>query len=460
MALTLLSGAVYGQVPAANGTSDGNYNTGVGQYALGGPAVSNGGLYNSAVGEQALSANTSGTYNTAVGYWALINANSNSNTAVGANTLKQDITGAANTAVGNSALYFNSSGQNNTATGSQALFKNDDENTGASGNTADGANAMNNNTSGNNNTAVGYQSLQGYTGPDGASGSDNTAIGAAALYSYSTGSSNTASGQNALYSNTTGGSNTATGSAALYYNASGSNNTADGEGAMYGATGSNNTAVGQNALKGSVTGTGNTAFGYEAGLNVTSGSDNIEIGNAGTTADNKVIRIGTKDIQKKTYIAGIYSNTAVSGLAVVIGSNGELGAVSSSERFKTAIAPMGSTTAKLQKLRPVTFHYKADALGTLRYGLIAEEVAKVYPELVIRDEKGRVDGVRYDELAPMLLNELQRQQKVVAAQAQEIGDLKQQERQFATQSEVQELKRQLQAALAALQAKDRLVAQR
>jgi hypothetical protein len=125
---------------------------------------------------------------------------------------------------------------------------------------------------------------------------------------------------------------------------------------------------------------------------------------------------------------------------VVVGSNGELGAVSSSERFKTAIAPMGSSTAKLQQLRPVTFHYKTDFKGTLRYGLLAEEVAKVYPELVVRDEKGRIDGIRYDELAPMLLNEVQRQ-------ASEIRDLQQQ---MAV----------IRAAVVKLQPKDERVAQR
>ena len=109
-------------------------------------------------------------------------------------------------------------------------------------------------------------------------------------------------------------------------------------------------------------------------------------------------------------IAGIYGNSSVSGLPVVIDSDGQLGTVSSSDRFKTDIAPMESTSANLQGLRPVTFRYKADRHGTLRYGLIAEDVATVYPELVVRDREGRIDGVRYDELAPMLLNEVQLRQ--------------------------------------------------
>jgi hypothetical protein len=176
-----------------------------------------------------------------------------------------------------------------------------------------------------------------------------------------------------------------------------------------------------------------------------------------------VIRIGTEvptALQTKTYIAGIYDNTAVVGIGVVIDSNGQLGTVSSSERFKTDIAPMGSNTSKLQQLRPVTFHYKADPQGTQRYGLIAEEVATVYPELVVRDKNGRIDGVRYDELAPMLLNEVQQAQMKIAAQDAEISQLKQQQKNFATQAELNDLKQQLQAALAALRSKDQLVAQR
>jgi hypothetical protein len=138
----------------------------------------------------------------------------------------------------------------------------------------------------------------------------------------------------------------------------------------------------------------------------------------------------------------------------------QLGVTVSSERFKTDIAPMGSNSVKLQALRPVTYKLKSDATGTRQYGLIAEEVAKAYPELVIRDQNGRIDGVRYDELAPMLLNELQKQQATAAAQAAEIRDLKRQQARFATQSEVKDLKQQLQAALLKLHADGALVAKR
>jgi hypothetical protein len=126
--------------------------------------------------------------------------------------------------------------------------------------------------------------------------------------------------------------------------------------------------------------------------------------------ESGTIRIGTTSTQTKTSIAGIYG-TSVTGSAVVVSSTGQLGVTVSSERYKTAIAPMGSDTAKLEQLRPVSFKLKSDATATRQYGLIAEEVAKVYPELVIRDQNGRIDGVRYDELAPMLLNEVQKQRR-------------------------------------------------
>jgi trimeric autotransporter adhesin len=155
-----------------------------------------------------------------------------------------------------------------------------------------------------------------------------------------------------------------------------------------------------------------------------------------------VIRIGVQGTQVATYVAGIYGNP-VTGSAVVVSSTGQLGVTVSSERFKTAIVPMRSDTSKLGQLRPVSFKLKSDATGTRRYGLIAEEVAKVYPELVIRDESGRIDGVRYDELAPMLLNDERN-----AVQAAQIRELTQRQKQF----DIQELHlRDLQRKLALMQ---------
>ena len=285
--------------------------------------------------------------------------------------------GSYNTAVGWQALYSNtltfnpqngeaSYGQLNTAVGNQALFAN---------------------TTGDNNTAVGYQALLG-SSPG--TGSYNTALGEYALWGTSTGSYNTGLGQDALDNNTTGNYNTASGAFALYDGKTGLRNTATGYGALFHTAGSSNTAL-----------------GFEAGYNLTTGSNNIEISNLGVAGDTGTIRIGVQGTQTLTYVAGIYGHP-LTGSAVVVTSSGELGVVTSSERFKTAISPMGSDTAKLGLLRPVTFKLKTDSTGTRQYGLIAEEVAKVYPELVIRNEAGRIDGVRYDELAPMLLNELQK----------------------------------------------------
>jgi Chaperone of endosialidase len=207
-------------------------------------------------------------------------------------------------------------------------------------------------------------------------------------------------------------------------------------------SGGQNVAVGYEALINS-TGDNNIAVGYQGGFNLTIGSNNIDIGSVGVAGESDVIRIGTKGTHKITVIAGINSSK-VTGSVVYVTPTGRLGVLASSERFKTAIEPIGDRTGKLQMLRPVSFHLKADPKGVVQYGLIAEEVAKVYPELVIRDEKGRIDGVRYDELAPMLLNEMQKKN---AAQDAELRDLK---RQVAVMS----------AALEKLQEKNQLVAQR
>jgi hypothetical protein len=292
-------------------------------------------------------------------------------------------------------------------------------NTTGNSNSAFGALALVSNTTGNNNTASGANALTANT-----IGNDNTASGSSALGSNTTGDGNTASGQDALQNNTTGISNTAYGVGALQTNTGGTENTASGFLALFSnATGGDNTASGFTALNNNTTGGNNIAMGYQAGARLTTGNNNIDIGNLGVAAESNVIRIGTKGIQTEAYIAGIY-NHALSGNVVVVTAAGRLGVQAvSSERFKTAIAPMGSNTAKLEELRPVTFHLKTDPKGALQYGLIAEEVAKVYPELVMRGEKGRIDGVRYDELAPMLLNEVQQLQQKIADQDAKISKL-------------------------------------
>jgi hypothetical protein len=224
------------------------------------------------------------------------------------------------------------------------------------------------------------------------------------------------------------------------------------------------------ALAANTTGSNNIAEGYHAGYNLTTGSNNIDIGSPGVKAESGVIRIGTitgtTSTQSAAYIAGIYGvTTGTAGTAVFIDSSGQLGTVSSSIRYKEDVQPMAEASERLLQLRPVKFRYKkADASGEkpVQYGLIAEEVAEVYPELVVRDATtGRIDGVRYEELAPMLLNEAQRQQQMIAAQAKanaaqalEIRDLKQQV------AELNDLKREMRAALQELKSKDQLVAKR
>ena len=393
------------------------------------------------------------------------------NTGVGYSALSSDSTGNQNTAVGTYALYWNSSGSSNSAAGYMALACN----TTGSSNTANGNFALSSFFSlggivsctsgfatGDGNTASGALALAAAT-----SGSYNTASGVQSLESNTEGNKNTASGYLALYSNTTGSYNTASGYEALYYNVDGIRNSASGDWGLYSNThGSDNTASGQAALYSNTTGSSNIGLGANAGYNVTSGSNNIEIGNKGTSGDSGTIRIGTSGTQTATYIAGI-QNAKVTGAAVYVTASGQLGVLASSERYKTAIAPMGAGTEKLQALRPVSFHLKSDPTGAVQYGLIAEEVAKIYPELVIRDAAGKIQGVRYEELAPMLLNELQKQQKRIAAQdaraaaqSAEISALKQQQEQAATRAELNDLKQQLQTALDALRSKDQLVAQR
>jgi hypothetical protein len=500
--LALLSSPAYSQFMPITPYGDTADNIALGSGALVSDVdtnCTNCGSFNIAVGGMSLYENTTGYVNIAIGEAAMLhNTTGYSNTATGVEALFYNQTGYNNTASGFDALAYSFGSYNNSAFGAYALLSEFDglvghDNTasgvnslsfdsGGSYNTASGSAALIYNTDGNYNTAFGTGALSGVsiaTDTRGAIGSNNTGIGSFALYSYSTGSDNTASGMNALYFTTTGSFNTASGLQALYSNVTGNNNTASGVNALYSTTnGSQNTASGRGALQSNTTGSNNIAEGFQAGYNLTTGNDNIDIGNKGVAAESNTIRIGTAPTQNATYIAGI-ATAKVTGSAVYVTATGQLGVLASSERFKTAIVPMGSDTAKLAQLRPVSFKLKSDTTGTRQYGLIAEEVAKVYPELVIRDQNGRIDGVRYDELAPMLLNEMQQQQATVhvlseqkAAQAAEIRDLKQQQRQeIATQdahSAAQDAKinqllgqlAELHSALATLQTKEELLAQR
>jgi len=289
------------------------------------------------------------------------------NTATGSHTLESITpTGFSNTATGSSALLNNTTGSFNTATGVAALVHN---------------------TTGNLNTATGVAALQSNT-----TGTNNTASGANALLNNTTGNNNTASGVTALESNTTGNLNAALGFQALESN----------------IAGNNNTAIGAKALKKSL-GTKNIAIGFQAGVSLITGNNNIYIGNQGNGDEFQTIRIGTA--QSQTFIAGI-NGAIVSGTTVEIDTTtGQLGVVPSSARYKQNIAPMGTRSEKVLDLQPVTFAYKDDSKGTTHYGLIAEEVAVLYPELVTRTATGEVQTVKYQELIPMLLNELQRQRQ-------------------------------------------------
>jgi len=292
-----------------------------------------------------------------------------------------------NTAEGTSALFSLTSGVSNTAVGYQALYRN---------------------TTGNYNTATGFWALFNNT-----SGAQNTATGSSALYSNTIGSYNTADGGSALFSNTSGSDNTATGLRALSGNTTGSENTAVGVSALASNDdGSQNTAIGFKALKANVGGNHNIALGHQAGINVgglnNPRDNNIEIGNAGDFNDNATIRIG--DVQTRTFIAGI-SGSAVVGSPVVVDANGQLGTAASSARFKKEIKPMDKASEGILALKPVSFQYKSDPTGARQFGLIAEEVAKVNPDLVTRDRNGKIYSVRYEAVNAMLLNEFLKDHK-------------------------------------------------
>src|SRR5438132_3492937 len=269
-------------------------------------------------------------------------------------------------------------------------------------NTVLGDDALTSNT-GTDNTAAGSQALFSNT-----TGSFNTASGTAALFSNTTGFSNTATGFEALYSNTTGSSNTATGLNALQTNASGGSNTATGFGALrFNTSGKNNTATGAFALLHNTTGNSNIALGDQAGGNLTTGDSNIDVGNRGVAGEANAIRLGTQGTQTATYIAGISGVTVPTGVGVIIDANGHLGTVVSSERFKDEIRPMDKASEAILALKPVTFRYKKDLdlEGIPQFGLVAEQVEKVNPDLVARDEQGKPYTVRYDAVNAMLLNE-------------------------------------------------------
>ena len=271
------------------------------------------------------------------------------------------------------------------------------------GNTAVGTEALLDLTTGQNNTALGFRALT-----DDTQGNLNTAVGSAALKQNRIGSRNTATGFHALDQNRFGNNNTANGYVAL--------------GGLNGNAGNNNTAVGAFALNGS-TGDNNIALGFRAGSSLTTGNQNIDIGNLGVAGESGAIRIGNA-AQTRTFIAGI-SGQAVSGSPVYVNAGGQLGVLPSSERFKEEIKPMDNASEAILEVEPVTFHYKKDLdpNAVSQFGLVAETLARVSPDLVERDDQGRPYTVRYDAVNAMLLNEFIKEHRKIATLQSGVAEL-------------------------------------
>jgi len=343
----------------------------------------------------------------------------NGNTAEGEDALLKLTIGIDNTAIGFDALVSNTRGNDNTAVGFDALFSN---------------------TIGQKNTAVGVNALIFNT-----KGEENTAMGGNALLSNTTGRGNTAVGLNALVTNKTGGANTAIGIDSLFSNTTGDNSVANGNGALFdNTTGFFNVAIGVDALGQNTTGNNNIALGTFAGLAIRAGSDNIDIGNDGVTGDANAIRIGTKGTHKNSFIAGIHGVTVAGGIGVIIDGNGHLGTVTSSERYKREVKPMDKKSEAILDLQPVTFRYKEelDPDGIPQFGLVAEQVEKVNPDLVARDEQGKPYTVRYEAVNAMLLNEFLKEHRTVEEQQATIHQLN---------SAIAQQQKQIQALTAGLQ---------
>ena len=347
----------------------------------------------------------------------------NFTTAEGQKALFSLTSGAANTAVGWSALSTNAAGSFNTATGAGALLFNI-----ADDNTALGAAALLFNITGMDNTAIGAAALSNNT-----MGQDNTATGAFALLLNTTGNFNTATGFDALFDNTTGENNTAVGFGAVDHNTTGGENTGIGSSALQSnVDGHNNTAVGLLALGNNINGNSNTAVGWNALADNTAGLNNIAIGAAAggniATASN-VICIGTnlsgEDVSNSCYIANIFGQTASGGSAVFVASNGRLGTSTSSRRFKDDVKPMAKASEALLALEPVSFRYKkqVDPAQIPQFGLVAEDVEKVNPDLVVRDKEGKAYSVRYDQVNAMLLNEFLKEHRKMEKLEQTVADL-------------------------------------
>jgi hypothetical protein len=312
-----------------------------------------------------------------------------------------------NTAEGDNALFSLTTGTSNTAIGFAALGSN----TTGDFNTVEGFGALLFNTTGSQNTAIGVNALVNNT-----TGTSNTASGVNTLFRNTTGFQNAATGVQALFSNTTGFHNAAAGFQALLSNTTGNHNTADGDNALvHNTTGNHNTAVGGHALDQNVTGSSNVALGFQAGFNIT-GSGNVCVGQniLGVAGESNVTRIGN-----------IASTAQANGVFVTVGAGGKLGFQVSSRRYKDDIKPMDNASEALFALKPVSFRYKKeiDPARSPDFGLIAEDVATVNPDLVARDEEGKIITVRYQAVNAMLLNEFLKEHRTVQELKQQISTL-------------------------------------
>ena len=383
--------------------------------------------FTTAEGCNALFNLTDGAGNTAAGWYSLYEDTTASyNTALGAGTLVLN-TADSNTATGAAGLLLNGDGTQNCAYGTNALVYNGFGVTGADFNNGFGAFALYNNSDGYQNNAVGNHALF-----ENLHGAGNTAVGDLALQNNDSsgnafGNINTAVGAQALFANVDGDSNNAVGYSALGNLTTGDQNNVVGTYALVNSEGAANVAVGDSAFMNSTTGSFNTIIGWQAGTNTgVDGQDDIYIGATSgppSGAENGTIRIGDPGFVSACWIAGIAGQTASGGSPVYITATGKLGTLTSSARYKDNIKPMDKASESIFALNPVTFRYKKaiDANSTPQFGLVAEQVAKVNPDLVVRDPNGKPYTVRYEAVNAMLLNEFLKEHRTVQEQQAQIA---------------------------------------
>lgn len=449
---------------AGNTTATGVDNTSVGYQAL---HALVGGIQNTAVGFDSLALNDNGNYNTAIGYGTLSSNVGLKNTALGNGSLGSSTTGDDNTALGYFAGSAYTGGETNniciganvsgTALEDNTIHIGDiatitscfiagiggvapggtpqtviiDPVTGKLGSTASGGGGVTT-IDGDTGSATGATiTFNGLTNAGSsvsfvASGatvdlhtsdaSQNTLVGFNSGNGSLSGDTNTGLGYATLHSLTSGGSNTAVGAGALNAVTTGDDNNAVGEGSQaFLTTGSMNDSLGTGTLPLLLTGSHNIAIGWESGANYTSSeSSNILIGNAGVVAESNVIRIGTSGQQDSCFISGIAGVTVASSATVLIDTaTGQLGTIASSKRYKENIIDIDTASSPILNMRPVRFNYKNDSSRENHYGLIAEEVDQLLPDLVVYNRDGEPETVRYHEMPALLLNELQRQHAII-----------------------------------------------